>query len=418
MKFKLMKQFFALVGFAFLLTSCDTDIIDPPGLNDPSVSVSSTPSGDIAAGSVFTFNVNATPSTDNPLKAIEFTEDGNAIPFSRITIDGSSASSNPILLFGDDKNGISWQVSIEAHADASVKEYGVLVTDDANNTDSDEFDVSTSVLSPTVSIAGDFTAEFDPGVTLRLETTLEKGTYDIASIAVYQGEDLITDLDRLAYKELANKFTSNPYNVLADEVDGGMLDIFLAIQDNEGTVPYRMVVTDVEGNSSDFNFEITTIVNVAEIQGVLFNAGGPQGTGGLDLDNGEGTGSADADAEIRDEGIDLDQPAETNWIQRISGVNGSEIKYLIPGENGLSETFTYEDVVSQQALAELFDNGVDFTATNDDGDKISNVVQVGDVFTVRNGEKTYLVIVREVNIIPTSMQTNSNGDNYVVDIKQ
>ena len=413
MKLNLLKPFFLLAGFAFLLTSCDPDVPLGTGESDPVLSISGTPSGEIAAGSSFTFSVSATPSVDNGLKSIEFTEDGAAIPFSRIMLDGTAASANPKLLLGDDKNGISWSVTIQAHASSGVKEYAILLTDDGNNNTSESFDVSTSVTNPTISVSGSMDITLAPGSLFALNTTLGMGTYDLASIAVYQNDDLISMLDRLAYKELSNKFDANPYLLPVDEKDGGEVIIYLKVQETAETAAYRIVVTDEEGNSSDISFNVTTSTPVTEITGVLFNSAGPTGTGGLDLDTGDGTGSSNALAEIKDEGIDTDQVAATNWKQKISGVNGSEVRYLVPGMAGLSESFTYDDVSSEQVVAGLLESGVEFTGTNAGGNKISDALAVGDMFAVRNGDNNYLVVVREVNIV-----TDSNGDNYKVDIKK
>lgn len=414
MKLNVLKPFFLLAGFVFLLTSCDPDaIIDPPGASDPTLTVSGVPSAEIAAGSTFSFDVTGSPTVDNDLMSIEFTEDGVAIPFSRISIDGNAASANPILLLGDNTSGISWTVTIVAHETAGVKEYGVLLSDAGSNQDSETFDVTTSVTSPSISLSGAMDVELNPGATFSLTASLEMGTYDLASIAVYQGDELITDLDRLAYDEISNNFDANPYLLPEDEKDGGDAIIYLTVQETAETVAYRIVVTDEEGNSSDATINITTLTTVTEVMGVLFNAGGPSGTGGLDLDEGVGTGSSSSLAEIKDEGIDTDQTAALNWIQKISGVNGSEIRYLIPGQSGLAEDFTYESVASQEVVAGLLESGVAFTSTNAAGEPISDVVVAGDMFAVRNGDNNYLIIIREVNVI-----TDSNDDNYVIDIKK
>ncbi len=417
MKLSLIRNLFVFVGVVALLTSCDPDIIDPPSQSDPNVTVSNPPSGEIDAGSTFTISVTATPTAENTLKSVAITEDGSNIPFDRLTIDGVAASANPILLFGDDQNGFTWSIDIVSHADAGVKQYEVEVTDDGNNVGEFGFDVTTAinVVNPSLTIDGNMSTMVPAGTLFKLNATLTMETFDLASMTFYQGTETI-DKSRIEFAGV--DIDDNPYMLPSDFADGGEAEIFLRVQESAGTETYRFVLTDVEGNSGDYSFDIVTGTPPETLEGVLFNSAGPTGTGGLDLDTGEGVGSSDAAAELRDEGIDTDEPNATNWIQRISGVNGAEVKALVPGEGNLLESFTFEGITSKESIASLWDNGITFADTNSSGTPISDVVEVGDMFTVKSGDNYYVVLVKEVNLITSGEPTDLNKDNYVVDIKK
>jgi hypothetical protein len=166
---------------------------------------------------------------------------------------------------------------------------------------------------------------------------------------------------------------------------------------------YTFEVTDASGNTATVDVTINTGTAAAEITGVLLNQAGPAGTGGLDLDAGNSTGSADASAEIRDQGIDLAEPNATNWIQKISGVNGAEIRYA----GNLPDGSNYEDITTQEEIEGAFTNSDALSGG------ISSVVAVGDEFVVESAGKYYFLLVTEVNIT-----TNNNSDNYVFSIKR
>lgn len=414
MKLNILKLTFLIAGMAILTTSCDPDLIDPIDIDgDPVISVTNTPSTDIDAGTEFTVTLAATPDPANALKTVDITENNVVVDFNRIAINGVAATANPILLFGDDKNGLTWDITITAHNDASTSEYSINVIDDGNNQSNFGFDVTTSVVDPVLIVISTMDITVAPGSVLAFMTEFEKGTFDLESFAIYQNDELISDLERMSYAELANTFTGNPQLLPDDDKEQATPTIYLRAQASPSTDAYRFVLTDTEGNSVEFPFNIITATPVSEVTGVLFNSAGPAGTGGLDLDEGVGTGSSSSLAEIKDEGIDTDMPLATNWKRSIAGVNGSVIKQLKPGQNGLSEAFTYDDVTAKETVASVFDSGEAFTLTNAGGDLISASVNVGDMFSVNNGDKYYLLVVRQVNVTDAD-----NGDNYVIDIKQ
>ena len=66
-------------------------------------------------------------------------------------------------------------------------------------------------------------------------------------------------------------------------------------------------------------------------------------------------------AEIKDQSINDAKPFATSWKQQISEVNGSIVKYVVRGQNGISDTFSFDSVKSKEEITDLFNNGVAFT---------------------------------------------------------
>ncbi len=181
---------------------------------------------------------------------------------------------------------------------------------------------------------------------------------------------------------------------------------------------YDFILTDDKGNLTQKSIVITvTGTPVFVLEGILLNQAGSGNTGGLDLDTGASTGATpsnptSASAEIRDEGIVNDQTDQT-WKQQISGMNGSEVKYIIKGTNGISESFTFENVKYKEDVASLWSNGTAFVLKSTDMLRaVSNKVAVGEVFLVKNGAKYYLLKVKNVKVT-----TNDNKDQYTFDVK-
>ena len=188
------------------------------------------------------------------------------------------------------------------------------------------------------------------------------------TIAVYEDGELISDPSRMEL--LGNVFDANPYTLTGDlkvAIDGILL---LRVHSEAAAKTYRIKITDESGESSSVDIDILAGTILTELQGVLFNVGGGQGTGGLDLDEGNSTNSDDSTAEIRDLGIDIDLPADQNWLQRIAGVNGFTIKYLFPGMNGLPEGFTFEGISFQEQIPSLWDLGTNF-GVEENGEPVS-----------------------------------------------
>ena len=135
---------------------------------------------------------------------------------------------------------------------------------------------------------------------------------------------------------------------------------------------------------------------------LLLNAGGPMGTGGINLLTGDGTGSGIADGgHIKDEGIDLALPNDQNWKKRISGIGNTVLK--TPGIDFPVDDF--DAVAFTEEIQTVFDNGDDITMTS--------VINIGDIFLAQldSGE---VVLVKITDVTET---TNNNDDFYTLSIK-
>jgi hypothetical protein len=256
-------------------------------------------------------------------------------------------------------------------------------------------------------------ATLDAGSTFSVKVSASADESPLNAFSVYE-DGVKVSSDRLSVN--GTPVASNPILLFDLEKNTFTWEVDVVAQDDASLRVYEFEVAAESGKTASRTVDITTTVGTAvdEITGVLLNQAGPAGTGGLDLDDGMGVGSLNAAAEIKDEGIDIGQPNATNWRQQISGSNGSVIKYLRAGENGLSESFSYDDVQYKEDIASLFtDNGIDFTLTNDNAELKSDVVNEGDVFVVERDGAYYLLYVVSIEVT-----ADNNADNYAFDIKK
>ena len=398
---------FLIAGIAFV--SCESDTgMDPLG---PDVSVATTAS-ELTPGQLFSVTVTAS-SGDAEMNALTILENGSQLSTDRISeISGLTTVNNPALLFDADRNSFSYNVTLQAAAEVGTYTYTFRVTDADNEIGSNEVAITVVSTPATIEYNGSMTIdEVPPSSLVSLQLDVTPGTLPLNTIAVYEDAELIMDASRL---ELGtNGFDVNPYTLPAELKDGFSEMLFIRVPGESGTKSYTVEIADESGVTSTLDVDVIIGTPVDMLEGVLFNAGGPQGTGGLDLDTGTSTNSDDPNSEIKDLGIDLSLPLDQNWLQRIAGINGFEARYLTPGENGLPETFSFEGVSIKEQIPSLWDNAVEFTSVDTQtGELVSRVVQVGEVFIVSDGTSYYTFIVKEVNV-----KTMDNSDNYVLDIK-
>ncbi len=353
---------------------------------------------DLAPGESFTVRLNVVKG-DNDLTSLTIYEDGLTLDASRITFAHTATANNPQIIADTDKQGLTWDITIVAQSDASVVNYDFEITDGANNTGSTSLNINTAVFEATITDgSGCFSVDaiVDAATNFCLNINGTRGADALSTLTIYENNDEI-DVSRL-------DITENPLTLTADQ-ESAFSDLVVSIDSHtDGTSEYRAVLTDAGGATTEASIFVTVGTVVDELTGVLLNAGGPPGTGGLDLDTGNGNiGSMDPAAEIRDEGIDISLPVDANWIQKISGVNGSEIRYA----NNLPEGFRYDNIAVSEEIAGAFDNS-DVLSGN-----VTEFVVVGDEFVVKNGDNYYFILVTEVN------ETDAdNDDNYVLSIKK
>ncbi|MEM8524571.1 MAG: hypothetical protein AAGG68_08000 [Bacteroidota bacterium] len=257
--------------------------------------------------------------------------------------------------------------------------------------------------------------EIDLGQPLRFKVSATKGSADLKTLTVFEDGSTIP-LERIS-------LSANPALFVGANTGGQTLEIEVTPDDKEGVYTYAFEVEDEEGEIATASVVVTTIIPFtaidADITGALLNQGGAAGTGGLDLDAGEGTGSNDDAAEIQDEGIDLDQTAANNWRQQISGANDAEVVFIDDLGN-VVEGLTFEAVEFKEQITDAFAIGAALDGDDSNcncsdstnGEAVSQPVQVGDIFAVKRGDVTYLLLCTAVNVVP-----DGNTDSYEFSIK-
>lgn len=297
----------------------------------------------------------------------------------------------------------------------------VLVLSNCSSDDDPILGGSMTNTPPTISltpgtglISGD--AEIELGSNIDIRISLLQGDNPLRSFTITE-DGINVSPSRLTIDGGATT-AQNPFLILGNAVSGADYDITITTDAGvkESRV-YEIVLTDEANNTDNVQFQVTVGgTPTTEIVGILLNQGGPQGTGGLNLITGQGTGTDPAsdpnavDAHIKDEGIDTDKVMAENWKQRISGLNGSVIK--VPG-TGNGENFSYDDVNTVEEILTAFDAADVLTETNTDGELISDIVNVDDVFLVQNGQSYWILKVTDVNVT-----TDDNSDSYEFSIKQ
>ncbi len=266
-------------------------------------------------------------------------------------------------------------------------------------------------VGPSISLvadAGFVTGDVDLGLgeTVPLRVSVLPGDADLQSLKITEdGSNIKTD--RLTFNN-GNIVANNPLLITGNDVSGATYDVTIVPHDVVNTS--RIITLEVT-DKGNLTASISLAVNitgtpVTEITGILLNQAGPAGQGGLNLNTGEGTGTVSTDpssldAHIKDEGIDINKAASENWKRQISGINGSVIR--VPGNN-MPEGFSYENIITSEALMAAYDVADELTVTNSDGELISDPIEVGDVFLVKNGDDHWLLLV--TNVTPTDSDNN------------
>ncbi len=435
----ILKLGFLLVLGSLLMTSCEEDILGGGGgtpggggglEEGPSLSFGTdTPflSMDVtvAPGEVFSVQLNATQGS-SPLNSLTVNENGIRLEdfANRLTIDGQPAPAAALLLPEELRASFSITLDIKAQEDRSASLYQFAVADEAGNTAAVDIEISTELTgtdaNPEITLLGNSNIIADASSLVCLNLQVVAGNADLESVIVVDeaGETLAPERLFFGGSSSANQVIENPFFLSADNVRGFEETLCIRAQDDESEQSYTIAIADTRDSFSILPIIINTFPNgvsgqpVTVLEGALFNRAGPAGTGGLDLDSGAGTGSADIAAELVDNGIDIGQPSGSNWIQRISGANGTELRQLIPNQNGLPETFTFEAIQTDTEISSIWANGLSLQGTNPNGEPWTDVVQVGDTFIALREGQLYLMEVTDVFIDP-----NSNGDFYQLDIK-
>ena len=445
MKNILKLSFLSLVTL-FMITSCEVDPVDPGTGGGGGGTTEEGPeiiygtgtgllSSDTALepGTRFTVQIQTAQGT-SPLNSLEVLENDVRLPDfeNRLEILGSPAPSAAVLVPADDKDGFTWDITIKAQEERNKTIYKFLLKDEAGNEAFRDIEINTEggntgATEPTVVLNGNNNVITDTEALVGFPIEAFPGNMDLSTIAVYQldvdGNLMEIAFDRCYLGEISgdDQFTSNPEFLAAEDQSGFAKTLYIRSQSAQSIENYVISVADASGSTDGIAFFEVTINTfpdgisgnpVNTLTGVLFNRAGPAGTGGLDLDSGASTGSSDTSAELVDNGIDIGASAAQNWLQRISGTNGTILKQLIPNSNGLLEDFTFDSVTTDAGIRDIWGNATDLMGTNDDLEPWTEEVQAGDMFIALREGKYYMMNVTEVFISPTD-----NDDFYRMDIK-
>lgn len=405
MKIQNLIYFVLFVFGALFISSCGEDLPGTGG--EPSVSLSET-SFTTMAGETFTTTVTGSKG-DAALKTLTVTAGGQTVDPSRITINGS-AGQNPNLILGTDVDGFTYIYTITTHDTDETLTYTFTLTDEDGLTDSASATVSNTATPPSIVYNGVSPITVAPNSLFTLNFDLVKGSRDLYALAIYEDGELIPDSRAITYQSpnvAYDPLNINYFTIEEDAQGAENVKLTLRASDVSGSHTYRIVLEAGDANgttASEFSVEVISGNTVMLREGVLWNRSGPN-FGAFDLNDGVAVSSSSTSAEIRDLGIDTNQPVSSNWLKQLEPVNGAEMKYVVPGQSGVSESFSFESVSYVDQLTQLWDSGASTIS-------VTNKLNSGDMLLVRNDGAYYLISIKAVN------ETSSdNMDNYVFDIK-
>lgn len=421
--FAFFKFLFVVLATSMFFTSCTDDGSGGTNLINPKLDFSAgtgviTSDATVNAGETFTVNLVATKG-DNNMSTITIQEAGEKISdLTRLKYSHTTGSGNPLSLFDGNKSSFDIKVTVTAHTDISTKAYSFIVADEKGNSVTKSLNITTVGNPPTITkptTALNFDIQTDALFTT--EFNVIKGSANLTSVEVSINGVKATDLSRIFYGNLQTPFSANPQLIPAADQAALNKDILFRAPSSTGTYTYTVKFIDAIGMSASINLIASVGTKVNMLEGILLNQSGPTGQGGLDLDTGAGTGSADTKADIRDEGV-VNVIDDGTWKQQISGVNGSVIKYIKKGQNGIAETFAFSNIKYKEEISPLWANGIAFNQkSTDDQRDVSAKVEKGDIFIVKNGEKYYLITVKDIKITPEPTGDDRNKDSYTFDVK-
>lgn len=263
-------------------------------------------------------------------------------------------------------------------------------------------------------------ADVTKGEVFKVKVSVLTGDAKLKSFTISEGSD---KLSTARFDINSGAITSNnPFLITGADQSGATYEFAITSLSDEVATTYTFEVTDENNLKDEVSVVITTKAPPTtpiemSLTGVLFNASGPAGTGGLDLDAGTGTGSLDPSAEIRDLGINCGASGSP-WRMQIGSVNGAVLRRV---RAEMVENFSFDNATNKEIIAAAYDtgttpsNGMTLYCDPNDDVAVTNVTLpliVGDVFAISANGKIYLIRVDEVNDVPAD-----NSDNYKMSIK-
>ena len=334
------------------------------------------------------------------LNGIEVFENDVKVSFDRIRFKGTAVAANPILLLTNDRQGFTAEVRLRTlYADIVTKITITLIDNDGNRVSVSRMIKATkqgpvigySAVNPVNAVA--------PGTDYGFRFSVTTGSAPLSTISVKENGVIITDVSRLKFDGIP--FFSNPEFLPTNKIDGFVSNVVsVVLPATIGKWQYTFTFTDTLGGFTEYDvvaYVGTKLDFVAT--GVLLNAAGPQGTGGLDLDMGISTGSDDAEAEIKDEGIDAALPLANNWKQKISAAGSAELRRVI-------QVIDISDIYVKEQILNYWNLGSPVSGPT------PNKVLVNDIFVVKKEDRYYFLQIDKVTVTPTD-----NTDKFEVSIK-
>ncbi len=334
------------------------------------------------------------------LNGIEVFENDVKVSFDRIRFKGTAVAANPILLLTNDRQGFTAEVRLRTlYADIVTKITITLIDNDGNRVSVSRMIKATkqgpvigySAVNPVNAVA--------PGTDYGFRFSVTTGSAPLSTISVKENGVIITDVSRLKFDGIP--FFSNPEFLPSNKIDGFVSNVVsVVLPATIGKWQYTFTFTDTLGGFTEYDvvaYVGTKLDFVAT--GVLLNAAGPQGTGGLDLDMGISTGSDDAEAEIKDEGIDAALPLANNWKQKISAAGSAELRRVI-------QVIDISDIYVKEQILNYWNLGSPVSGPT------PNKVLVNDIFVVKKEDRYYFLQIDKVTVTPTD-----NTDKFEVSIK-
>ena len=264
--------------------------------------------------------------------------------------------------------------------------------------------------APTITLTdgeGNVGSTFSPNEEISFTFDVERGSSDMNSLEVKEnGNTIAENSGRIKFNDTIP--SANPTLLFAGQEDDFSVKVTILTNTTPGTYDIDVIVTDSNSpnpRSTTYTVEYSVAEpNLEEIEGVLFNAAGPQNTGGLNLNTGESTNSTEVpDSHIKDLGI-TSGPVDTNWRQKIAPISENGVSLRI-----LSSEVDYNNVQYANQLEDLYNGG---TEVGSEGTANKNVV--GDTFVAKKGDDYWIFVIRNVTITPGM----DNSDNYELDIKK
>ncbi|MBK8850593.1 MAG: hypothetical protein IPN73_10600 [Saprospiraceae bacterium] len=384
--------------FTLFLTACGED---PIVQMDPTLTSTTAANDTIKAVANQFASINITGIKGSAeLNGIEIYENDVKVSFDRIRFKGTAVAANPILLLTNDRQGFTAEVRLRTlYADAVSKITISLIDNDGNAVSISRLIKATKQGPGIGYVAANPVNAVAPGTDHSFKFSVTTGSAPLSKILVKENGVIITDVSRLKFD--GSPFFSNPEFLPSDKADGFVSKaVSVVLPTTIGKWQYTFTFTDTLGGATDYVVEAyvgTKLDFVAT--GVLLNAAGPQGTGGLDLDMGTSTGSDDAEAEIKDEGIDATLPVATNWKQKISATGSVELRRVI-------QVIDIADIYVKEQILNYWNLGSPVTGPT------PNKVLVNDIFVVKKDDRYYFLQIDKVTVSPTD-----NTDRFEVSIK-